>query len=138
MPPVIKNKLDNAIEDFNRAIALNPDDALIYFSRGRAFYQLKQYGKAIDDFFTGLKLDLDNSSAYNTVIDDIVEKALKQLRTLPKDDANLRILDRDDKDKVLVAKFRNVVDPELLAEFGEHGLDRYPYLLRGKIPDRLL
>lgn len=38
-----------AIEDYNKAIALDPNDAKAYNNRGNAYKNKKQYGRAISD-----------------------------------------------------------------------------------------
>ncbi len=40
---------DLVVRDCTRAIALKPDDAATYNNRAYAFYQLKEFGKALED-----------------------------------------------------------------------------------------
>ena len=56
-------QLDKAIEDFNRAIALSPDDPKAYYNRGLAFDGKGEYDKAIADFSKAISL---TSSYYVT------------------------------------------------------------------------
>ena len=46
----------NAIEDFNKAIEIDPDNGIFYTGRGNTKYQLENYKGAIDDFNKVLKL----------------------------------------------------------------------------------
>jgi spermidine synthase len=55
-----------AIEDFNQAIRLEPDDALAYNSRGFAYNQLGQYQLAVKDFNQAIRLEPDDALAYNS------------------------------------------------------------------------
>lgn len=45
-----KKSYKKAIEDFNRAIEINPDYLNAYLNRGRAYKNLKSYSKALKDF----------------------------------------------------------------------------------------
>jgi tetratricopeptide (TPR) repeat protein len=45
-----KGQYDRAIEDYNKAIQLNPNLAVAYNNRGVAYADKGQYGKAISDF----------------------------------------------------------------------------------------
>ncbi|CCI01355.1 tetratricopeptide repeat protein [Microcystis aeruginosa] len=54
-----------AIEAFNQAILLNPNNIDAYISRGIAYAALTNYQKAISDYDEALKLDSSNADAYN-------------------------------------------------------------------------
>jgi tetratricopeptide (TPR) repeat protein len=54
-----------AIEDFSKAIQLNPNSDIAYLLRGDAKFKLDQYEAAIEDFSKAIQLDPDNASAYN-------------------------------------------------------------------------
>jgi tetratricopeptide (TPR) repeat protein len=54
-----------AIEAFNQAILLNPNNIDAYISRGIAYAALTNYQKAISDYDEALKLDPSNADAYN-------------------------------------------------------------------------
>jgi tetratricopeptide (TPR) repeat protein len=51
------NEPEKALEDFNRAIALDPDDARAYGNRGITQRALKQYEQALSDLNRALSLD---------------------------------------------------------------------------------
>ena len=46
-----------ALEDFNKAIALRPDDAEAYYNRGLLYQSEKQHEFAIEDFTDGQRSD---------------------------------------------------------------------------------
>ena len=43
-------QLERAIEDYDEAIRLNPEDAVAYYNRGLAYKELGKKAEAIDDF----------------------------------------------------------------------------------------
>ena len=45
-----------AIQDFDRAIQLNPNDATVFNNRGLAYDRLEQYQKAIQDYDRAIQL----------------------------------------------------------------------------------
>lgn len=45
-----------AVEEFTKAIKLDPKNALAYVGRGNAYQLLKQYRRAIEDFTTVIEL----------------------------------------------------------------------------------
>ena len=47
----------DAIEDYTKAIELDPDYADAYNNRGYAYYLLEQYGKALNDYDKAIELD---------------------------------------------------------------------------------
>ena len=50
-------RFDKAIEDFNRAISIKPDHAYYFISRGRIYYNLKEFGETIEDFKTAIQIN---------------------------------------------------------------------------------
>jgi|GEM_PF-3771313 len=50
-----KGQYDKAIENYNKAIQLNPNLAEAYYNRGVAYKHKGQYDKAISDFQTACK-----------------------------------------------------------------------------------
>jgi tetratricopeptide (TPR) repeat protein len=56
---------DKAINDYNKAIELNPADADAYYDRGIIYYYLKQYNKAINDYSKAIELKPNFAYAYN-------------------------------------------------------------------------
>lgn len=47
---------EKALNDFNRAIEINPALELAYFNRGKIYEKLKDYGRAIEDFTNALNI----------------------------------------------------------------------------------
>jgi len=62
---VSQNKLEAAIEDYNRAIALMPEAPDPYLNRGAAWEGLQEWDKAIADYNHVLSLDPKDAAAYN-------------------------------------------------------------------------
>ena len=56
---------ERAIEEFSRAIQLNPANALAYHERGYTYSRLGKYERAITDFTEAIQLDPFDASAYN-------------------------------------------------------------------------
>jgi tetratricopeptide (TPR) repeat protein/predicted membrane-bound spermidine synthase len=54
-----------AIEDFNQAIRLQPDDAMAYNNRGAVYCSIGQYQLAIEDYNQAIRLQPDDVMAYN-------------------------------------------------------------------------
>jgi tetratricopeptide (TPR) repeat protein len=59
------NRYNQAIEDYDAAIRLNPEYATAFYNRGIAYDRKGFYGLAIDDFDTAIRLNPDLSDAYN-------------------------------------------------------------------------
>ena len=57
--------LDGAIELFDEAIQLNPNNALAYYGRGTVYSELKQHERALGDFNKSIELDANYTDAYN-------------------------------------------------------------------------
>ncbi len=53
-----------AIDDYTKAIKLNPQDAAAYYNRGIAYDDLGEYQKAIDDYTKAIELAPQDASAY--------------------------------------------------------------------------
>jgi tetratricopeptide (TPR) repeat protein len=53
-----------ALADYERALSLNPDDALAYLNRGNVYDELKDYPKALADYERALSLNPDDAQAY--------------------------------------------------------------------------
>jgi len=56
MKSIIKDNI-GAIEDYSKAIELNPKNADNYFGRGNVYRETKSYKMAIDDFSNAIKYD---------------------------------------------------------------------------------
>lgn len=59
------NRYNEAIEDYDAAIRLNPEYATAFYNRGIAYDRKGFHGLAIDDFDTAVRLNPDLSDAYN-------------------------------------------------------------------------
>ena len=60
-----KGKYDDAIADFDKAIALDPNDAAAYGNRGNAYYSKGEVDRAIADFDKVIALDPNDAIAYD-------------------------------------------------------------------------
>ncbi len=60
-----QNKYQKAIEQFDRAIKLNPNRADYYASRGHAFYYMKLYTRAIEDYTRAIDRNSSFALAYS-------------------------------------------------------------------------
>jgi tetratricopeptide (TPR) repeat protein len=74
-----KDLLDLAIEDFTKAISLEPTNALHFTSRGIVYSKLKYWDRAIEDFSEAIKLNPDNVYAYKNRGIAYEQKGLKNL-----------------------------------------------------------
>jgi len=52
------------IEYLTKAIELSPEDALTYYNRGTAYFNLVEFQKAIDDFTKAIELSPNDTNAY--------------------------------------------------------------------------
>jgi protein O-mannosyl-transferase len=59
-----EKRYDEAIDDFNKAIELNPEYAEAYNNRGNVFVNKKRNDEALNDFNMAIKLNAKNASAY--------------------------------------------------------------------------
>jgi len=59
------NDYQGALEDFNTAIRLKPDEFLGYYKRGNIYYDLEQYKYAIENYDEAIRLKPDLGHAYN-------------------------------------------------------------------------
>jgi tetratricopeptide (TPR) repeat protein len=59
-----KGLLDNAIDDYTKAISLEMNNALHFTSRGAAYLKKGYLDRAIDDFSEAIRLNPDNIYAY--------------------------------------------------------------------------
>ena len=55
---------ENAIDNYTKAIQLDPDYAKAYLNRGNAYDDLDQYQRAIQDYDKVIQLDPDDATAY--------------------------------------------------------------------------
>ena len=54
-----------AIQEYTKAIRLDPDYALAYYNRGSSYAHLGEYQAAINDFDNVIQIDPDNADAYH-------------------------------------------------------------------------
>lgn len=64
-----KGQLEKALDDFNKAITINPSiDAIVYYwvyyIRGKIYAEMAQYDKAIDEYSKAIKLRSDEAALY--------------------------------------------------------------------------
>jgi len=58
------NRYEQAIEDFSKAIELNPNDAVAYYNRGLAYAKLNEHERAIEYYGKAIKLNPNDAKAY--------------------------------------------------------------------------
>lgn len=62
-----RSDYESALEQFNKAIALNPNSARAHNLRGVAFFQLKNFKDAEEQFQNAVALDASYAEAYNNL-----------------------------------------------------------------------
>ena len=72
---LIKNKEDyaGAIEQFNRAISLNPNEALFYYNRANILFKLKDLPSALIDYQNAINLSQGDSPYYYVYIGSLAK-----------------------------------------------------------------
>ncbi len=55
---------DLALDDYNKAIALNPEDTKAYIDRGFVYFNQKQWDLALDDYNKAVALNPEDAKAY--------------------------------------------------------------------------
>ena len=60
-----KGQYDLAIEEFTRALGINPNWGDLFYNRGSAYSKMRQYDLAIADYNRALELDSNNFDALN-------------------------------------------------------------------------
>jgi len=58
------NEHERAIEDYNKTIELDPNDAKAYYNRGLAYAELNKYEQAIEDYDKAIELNPNYAEAY--------------------------------------------------------------------------
>jgi Tetratricopeptide repeat. len=51
-----KEDYENAIENYNKALLLNPAFSECYFNKGLCYYNLKDFDKAIEEYTKGFRI----------------------------------------------------------------------------------
>ena len=59
-----RGQYSEAIENFTKAIGLNPEDAEAFYLRGSTYYSKSEYDHAIEDFTKAIELKSDYAEAY--------------------------------------------------------------------------
>ncbi|MGH1396192.1 MAG: tetratricopeptide repeat protein, partial [Trichormus sp.] len=60
-----QKKWELALADFNKAIAINPQDADFYISRGNVYYDQKKWELALADYNKGIAINPQIAQAYH-------------------------------------------------------------------------
>ncbi len=53
-----KREYNNALSDYDKAIRLDPKDAMAYLNRGNVWWAKKEYRKAISDYDQAIRLGM--------------------------------------------------------------------------------
>ena len=59
-----QGEYQEAIDDYNTAIKINPNYALAYYNRGISYNELGRYQEAINDYNAAIKINPNDASAY--------------------------------------------------------------------------
>lgn len=59
-----QREYDTAIDDYDRAIELNPKDAALFDARGSAYYHKADYERAISDYTEAIRLQPEDANPY--------------------------------------------------------------------------
>ena len=62
---ILTSRFDRALDDFDKAVQLDPNCANSYNNRGTAWYQKGDFDKALDDFDKAVQLNPNFAVAYN-------------------------------------------------------------------------
>jgi tetratricopeptide (TPR) repeat protein len=70
------NQFDHAVQAFTQAIQRNDQEAIYYFSRGEAYYNMGEFLKAKTDFEEGLSLapEFNKNQAIHSFLQNIKQK----------------------------------------------------------------
>ena len=87
------NELDRNIQDYDEAIRLDPQDAIVYNNRGYAYGKLGQYERAIQDYDEAIRLNPQDAIAYYNR--GLAYETLGQLKLANRDFAKAKELGYD-------------------------------------------
>jgi tetratricopeptide (TPR) repeat protein len=59
-----KGRYDDAIEDYTRALQVNPNDPVAYYDRANAYYRKGQYDRAVEDYTKAVEINPQDEEAY--------------------------------------------------------------------------
>jgi tetratricopeptide (TPR) repeat protein len=69
-----KGQFDRAIADFNKALEINPKDALAYYKMAGAYYKKKEYDKCLENAKKAQELGLGIDSKAFEILRNLLEK----------------------------------------------------------------
>ena len=84
-----KGNYDFAIEDYNKAIDLKPDNAEAYNNRGEAWLHLKEWEKAKLDLTVAKAMGIDIIAAFRNDYESVPDFERKHGLKMPKDIAEM-------------------------------------------------
>ena len=61
---LIQKRIDESIELFSEVLKIDPVNMVALYSRGTAYYTMKEYQKALHDFTKGIDLKPDSARLY--------------------------------------------------------------------------
>ena len=101
---------ESRFKDFDEAIRLDPNDALAYYNRGRAKYNLNDKTAAIKDYDEAIRLDPKNAIAYR--FRGIAKSGLEDETAAIKDyDEAIRLDPKDELAYLLLENLRSKLKP---------------------------
>ena len=92
--------MKRAIEDYTKAIQLNPDHADAYYNRGTAYFSKDEVKRAIEDYTKAIQLNPDHANSY-------YNRAEALLHLQKWNEAKTDLITAKDKGLDIVAAFRN-------------------------------
>jgi tetratricopeptide (TPR) repeat protein len=90
-----KKDYDNAITDYDKAIAINPNYTLAFYNRGFAWVVKKEYNKAIEDYRKAIEIEPEPDYANAYVVGASILKAMKEYDTAIEDYSRAIEIDPD-------------------------------------------
>ena len=84
-----KGEIDAAIQDYTKAIDLNPEDADAYCNRGEAWLHLREWEKAKANLITAKDMEIDIVASFHNDYESIEAFEVKRGVKVPEDIAAL-------------------------------------------------